>query len=259
MTPELQCDWLRLSLPALYECSPAPQEGIRVRTPLMYPDGDLVDVFVLERGAERVVTDHGDALGWLTRRAASGELSAGQQAIVRDVCRTQGVELHRGRLLRRSAGDASVAEAVERVALAAVRVSDILYTFRSRTRQSVGDEVNEWLQARELGVERQVKRRGHSNREWTVDYRIQSEARTSMVLLLSTGTRGATRRIVDHVLAGWVDLRHLRSTDAGLAFVSLFDDTVDVWREEDFGLVEGFSEIARWSRPEQFEEILNGG
>ena len=167
--------------------------------------------------------------------------------------------MHRGRLLRRCTGDASVADAVERVALSAVRVADICYTFRVRTRRTAGDEVDEWLRTREFGVERQVKRVGESNREWTVDYQVRSEARTSMVLLLSTGTKGAVRRIVEHALAGWVDLDHLRGAEVGLAFVSLFDDTVDVWRAEDFRLVAGVSEVARWSQPEQFEEILHGG
>ena len=256
MTPNLLCDSLRLSLPALYECSPAPMEGVRVRTPLMYPDGDLVDVFVLERGDEWVVTDHGDALGWLIGRSASGNLSPAQNELVEDVCRTQGVELHRGRLLRRCRGDAALADAVERVALSAVRVSDVWFTFRARTRATVGDEVDEWLQRRQFSVERQVKRRGRSSREWTIDYRIASESRLSMVFLLSTGTRGAVRRITEHVLAGWVDLGHLRKTQSNLVFVSLFDDTQDVWREEDFSLLEEFSQIARWSRPDQFAQIL---
>ena len=257
MTPNLLCDSLRLSLPALYECSPAPVEGVRVRTPLMYPDGDLVDVFVLERGEGRIVTDHGDALGWLARRSTSEKLSPAQSAIVQDICRTQGVELYRGRLLRRCESDLEVADAVQRVALSAVRVSDIWFTFRTRTRATVGDEVNEWLQERQFNVERQVKSRGRSSREWTIDYQIASEARTSMVLLLATGTRGAAPRLVDHVVAEWFDLRHLKQTQSNLAFVSLFDDTLDVWREEDFKQVEEVSDnIARWSRPEGFEQIL---
>ncbi len=258
MTPDLLCDTLRLSLPALYECSPAPQEGVRVRTPMMYPDGDLVDVFVLERGSERVVTDHGDALGWLSGRSASGALTATQDAMAQDVCRTQGVELHRGRLLRRCESEAAVADAVQRVALAAVRVADIWFTFRARTQATIGDEVNEWLMSKErqLDVKRQVKNRGGSSREWTIDYEIRSEARTSMVLLLSTGTRGAVRRIIDHAVAGWFDLKHLQQAQSDLAFVSLFNDTEDVWREEDFRLVEEVSEIARWSHPDQFEQIL---
>lgn len=258
MTPDLLCDTLRLSLPALYECSPAPTEGVRVRTPLMYPDGDLVDVFVLERGGERVVTDHGDALGWLSERSASGTLTAAQDAMAQDVCRTQGVELHYGRLLRRCESEAAVADSVQRVALAAVRVADIWFTFRARAQATIGDEVNEWLMAneRQFDVKRRVKSRGQSSREWIVDYEIRSEARTSLVFLLSTSTRGAVPRITKHVFTGCTDLSHLKEDQPDLAFVSLFNDTVDVWREEDFRLVEGVSEIARWSQPDRFEQIL---
>ena len=256
MTPELLCDSLRLTLPALYECSPAPVEGVRVRTPLMYPDGDLVDVFVLERGAERVVTDHGDALGWLTRRSASQSLSRTQNELVQDVCRTQGVELYRGRLLRRCEGEAAVADAVQRVALAAVRVSDIWFTFRARTQSTVGDEVSEWLLERSFEVERSVKNRGRSQREWTVDYRVAMEAHTSLVFLLSTGSKGSARRLSEHVVAGCVDLNHLRANRSDLTFVSLFNDTVDVWRDEDFDLVQEVSTVALWSRRDDFEQIL---
>ncbi len=77
-----------------------------------------------------------------------------------------------------------------------------------------------------------------------------------MVFLLSTGSRNATRRIAEHVLAGCVDLSHLRAEQADLVFISLFDDTENVWRDEDFRLVEGHSEIAFWSRPDQLEQIL---
>ena len=41
-----------------------------------------------------------------------------------------------------------------------------------------------------------------------------------------------------------------------MTFVSLFDDTEDVWHQEDFNLVDEYSEIARWSQPEEFERIL---
>lgn len=40
--------------------------------------------------------------------------------------------------------------------------------------------------------------------------------------------------------------------------VSLFDDTGDVWSDEDFRLVEPLSMVARWSSPEDFESILRG-
>jgi hypothetical protein len=39
-----------------------------------------------------------------------------------------------------------------------------------------------------------------------------------------------------------------------LKFISLFDDTLDVWNEEDFRLVEDISDIAYWSRADEFLE-----
>jgi hypothetical protein len=51
-------------------------------------------------------------------------------------------------------------------------------------------------------------------------------------------------------------LSHLKLVQAKLSFVSLFDDTEDVWQEEDFRLVQKLSTVARWSRPDEFEAIL---
>ncbi len=257
MTPDLLCDSLRITLPAIYECAPAPSEGVRVRTPLTYPDGGAVDVFVLDRGVEHVVTDHGDATGWLRMQSIAEHLSQNQRSLITDICRTQGLEFDRGRLVARCEGVAAVADAVNRVALGAVRVTDIWFTFRSRGAASIADDVDEWLRGRRFSVERQIKAVGRSAREWTVDYRVRSASRTSMIFLLSTGTRGATHRIAEHVLAGCVDLSNLKADRSDLVFVSLFDDTQDVWRDEDFALVEQHSEVALWSRPDEVEQILS--
>jgi len=64
------------------------------------------------------------------------------------------------------------------------------------------------------------------------------------------------RRIAEHVLAGCTDLSHLPHEQSDLVFVSLFDDIGDVWQTADYGLVEQCSEIAHWSRPDEFERIL---
>jgi hypothetical protein len=39
-------------------------------------------------------------------------------------------------------------------------------------------------------------------------------------------------------------------------FISLFDDSFDVWKIEDFWLVEDLSEIAYWSRSDEFFEKI---
>ncbi len=243
-------------LPQLFECSPAPQEGTRVRTPLLYPDGRVVDVFIMNRGDEYLLTDFGEALGWLRMQSTSIRRSRKQNLLILDLCETLGIDLQGGQLTLRSPDNADLAEAVTRVAQAIVKVSDLWYTLRHQAWETTADEVDEWLQEKQIAFERSVQQPGRSGRNWTIDYRTRIRERTTLVTLLSTGTRGTVHRITEHALAGWIDLRYLQDSQPSLIFVSLFDDREDVWQAEDFELAEHCSEIARWSRPDEFEKIL---
>ena len=158
-------------------------------------------------------------------------------------------------MLRSDAADV-LGEAVLRLAQAAVRVSDLWFTLRTRAVETVADEVSDWLLERKIPFDRAVRRNGRSGRNWTIDYQTRADKRTSLIFLLSTGSRSAARSITERVLAGCIDLSHLKAGQSRVELVSLFDDTEDVWREEDFNLVEQQSAIARWSRPDEFERIL---
>jgi hypothetical protein len=255
MKAEELCASLRAAGPLLFECSDAPRQGIRVRTPFLYPDGGVIDVFVLERGAHIEVTDFGEALGWLRMQSVRGQLSPKQKRLVEDVCLTLGVELFRGQLVRRVEGG-EVPAAVRHVAQAALRVADLWFTLRTRAVDSVADEVSDWLTEKEIPFERSVSHVGRSGRTWRVDYQTHLPQRTSLVFLLATGSRAAARRVTEHVVAGLYDLSHLKLVQPQLYFVSLFDDTEDVWQEEDFRLVQDLSMVARWSRPDELEALL---
>ena len=250
------CSLVGRTLPPLFTCSPAPQEGVRVRTPMLYPDGGVVDVFVLERGDGYTVTDFGDSLGWLWLQSISQRRSGRQEMLIQDVCQTLRIELFHDQLVLREVTDNKLGEAVIRVSQAVVRVSDLWFTFRSQTLQTTADEVDEWLGEKGIPFQRDVSKPGRSTRDWTVNFETQTDDRTSLVFLLSTGSRGAVRRITEHVVTGCVDLSHLRAGEPRLAFVSLFDDIVDVWRDEDFLLVEEHSEVARWSNPDELAAML---
>jgi len=227
----------------------------------MYPDGGMVDVFVLRQGHRFRVTDHGEALGWLRMQSLSRRRSPKQNLLVEDTCQTLGVTLRCGQLELRpdSATVPSLEEAVLRVAQAAVRVSDLWFTSRTRAVENLADEVQDWLTAKEdLEFERAVKQSGRSGQTWTIDYRTFAAKHTSLVFLLSTGSRGAARRLAEHVLAGFVDLSHLKARQTDLSFVALFDDSGDVWREKDFKLVEEHSHVELWSQPDKLERRLRG-
>ena len=248
------CNSISNGLPELFRCSPAPDEGVRVRTPLMYPDGGIVDVFVLKRGDFYQITDFGETLGWLRMQSVSKRRSKKQNLMVEDVCHTLGIKLSQGQMMLRSETNENIGERVLRVAQAAVRVSDLWFTLRTRAVETMADEVNEWLSERKIPFERDVRKRGRSGREWNIDYRTRVNEKTSLVFLLSTGSRATAPRITEHVLASCIDLSHFEPPKPQL--VSVFDDTQDIWREEDFKLVEEGSKIACWSRPDKFEQML---
>ena len=98
--------------------------GVRVRTPMLYPDGGVVDVFVLERGSGYAVTDFGDALGWLWLQSISRRRSPRQDALLQEVCQTLRINLDNDQLVARAVTPDALGEAVLRVAQAAVRLSE---------------------------------------------------------------------------------------------------------------------------------------
>ena len=118
------CSILSPALPPQFVCSAAAQEGVRVRTPMLYPDGGVVDVFVLERGNGYTVTDFGDALGWLWLQSISRRRSPRQDALIQEVCQTLRINLDNDQLVARAVTPATLGESVLRVAQAAVRLSE---------------------------------------------------------------------------------------------------------------------------------------
>ena len=104
------CIMIKGGLSPLFECTPAPREGVRVRTPMMYPDGGIVDVFVLDRGGSYTLTDFGDTLGWLRMQTVSPRRTSKQVRLVEDVCQTLGVELYQGQLVLRECAPHELSE-----------------------------------------------------------------------------------------------------------------------------------------------------
>lgn len=257
MNPSNLCDSIGETMSHLFECSPAPKQSIRIRTPLTYPDGGIVDVFLVEHDGQRRVTDFGEALGWLRMQSVSGRRFPKQNQMIEDACQTQGVKVYRGQLVTPLEAGDDIGDAVLRLAQAAARVSDLWFTFRARPLETTSKAVNRWLSEKKIPFERSVQQRGRSGRNWTIDYRTHSSSRTSLILLLSPSSRGAAQRLTEHVLAGWVDLEPMKHSRPVQQFISLFDDTEIKWQRKDFGLLEPYSRIAHWSRRDEFEKMLS--
>lgn len=244
------CATLSRQLGALFECREQGQY-IRIRTPYLYPDGDTIDVFLSPTEDPPRLTDLGETLRWLATQTISDRRTTKQQALIRDVCLTLGIELYKGMLQQRVRAEGDLAGALVNVAQAVIRVSDLWFTFRSRSFESANDEVADFLEDRKVSFDRGVSLVGRSGNIWRIDFQARAPQRTSLVNVLSTGNRAAARKLAEHTLATWYDLSNYKVGPERLKFVSLFDDTFDVWGEEDFKLLEDLSEVAFWSKPEE--------
>lgn len=166
------------------------------------------------------------------------------------------VEFCPGTLKACSTEPSLLADAITSVSQAALRVSDLIFTSRLRTVETAIDEVADFLQELHLPFERNKRLIGRSGKSWKIDFQVNSANQSSLVSVLSSGSRSAAQHIVKGAVVTWYDLSHLRASPEPLSFISVVDDSADVWTEEDFNLVESISEVARWSAPETLEQLL---
>jgi hypothetical protein len=245
------CELIRETIGEIFTCAQV-NEYTRIRTPFLYPDGDVIDVFLKNKGGVLTLTDLGESLRWLKMQSLSPRRSPRRQKLIQDVCLTHGLEFFHGMLVLRVAAGESLASATTRIAQGALRVADVWFTMRTRSVESVNDEVEDLLKEKSIPFERGEELIGRSGKAWRIDFHTRTPRRSSLVSVLSTGSRSASKAIAEHVLATWYDLSNLKVGPEALQFISLFDDTADVWSSSDIHLLAELSEIARWSKPEEF-------
>ena len=174
----------------------------RIRTPYLYPDGDYIDLFCKVVDDVVTVSDLAETTGWLRMQSLAMRRSPKQRRLMEDTCVTHGVELYRGMLQARCRRGDELAAVVTRVAQAALRVSDLWFTFRAQVVQSITDEVADFLEDCELGFERSERLAGRSGRGWMVDFHVRAESGSGAEHRES----GGAHRVSEHVLAAWHDL-----------------------------------------------------
>jgi hypothetical protein len=120
MTPVNFCQLVAETLGERYTCSPV-NRFIRIRTPYLYPDGEVIDLFLKEQS--QVLTDLGETFRWLDMQTLSQGLSNQQDFFLQDIQLTYGIEVYQGMLIVRVQED--LGDAVNRLVQAAISVSNL--------------------------------------------------------------------------------------------------------------------------------------
>jgi len=249
------CELLTEQMSLLYTCSPIGQH-IRIQTPFLYPDGDIIDVFFQGEEDIGTLTDLGETLRWLRMQTVTQRQSRKQQQLIADICLTHNVEFYKGMLMARVRRPEDFVDAITRLGQWILRVSELWFTFRNKMGETIIDEVEDLLREHGTAFERGPKIPGRSATIWRPDFQTRRKEHSTLVRVLSTGSREVARDQVIRTTAMWHDLSYLSIGMEAFKFISLFDDTVDVWSEENIRLVESVSDIAYWSRSDELLEKI---
>ncbi len=249
------CQQITETLGDLFTCKEV-NGFTQIRTPFLYPDGDVIDLFYKVSEGRPIVTDLGETRRWLLSQTTSEFLSKKQEQAVQDILLTHDVQEYRGALVVRVGAEDSLASATMRLAQAAIAVGNLWFLVRTRLVSSFEEEVAELLRERKVRFEANERLSGRSGRNWRIDFHTWHPDHSSLVQVLSTGSRAAANRRVNDVYTSWSDLSQLKVGSQPLRFISLFDDTSDVWGTESIRQLEELSDIAYWSESDRFVEML---
>ncbi len=247
------CELITEQMGLLYNCSQI-EQYVRIQTPFLYPDGDIIDIFFQGEGDIGTLTDLGETLRWLRMQTVTQRQSRKQQQLIEDICLTHNIEFFQGMFMARVKHPEDFVDAITRLCQCMLRVSDLWFTFRNKMGESIVEDVEDLLRENNIAFDRNPKILGRSSKPWRPDFQTRGKEHSSFVRVLSTGSRAVARDMVLHSTAMWYDLSHFKVGKEAIEFISLFDDTVDVWNQEDIQLVESLSDIAYWSRPDEFLE-----
>ena len=235
----------------------------RVQTPYLYPDGEHIDLYCKSKMGAITVTDFAETTGWLSMHSVAESRSDNQVLMIEDACVTHGVEFQRGMIQAHCTSVNELASVFTRVAQAALRVSDLWFTFRTfdtKSKESVADEVADCLDVWQLEYKRKIKHSGRSERAWTIDFEVTTNYARNLVQILSSPSRSGKSRVTEHVAAAWFDLNNCENFNNRhnkFRLISLFHDENYDWKEHDYKLLESLSTISKWSEREKFRSKLD--
>ena len=225
-----------------FTCEPM-DNHLRVITPYLYPNNDLIEVFVQERPSGTVrVTDLGETLRHLHSQGFDTAIRQHRRDMVGTIASTTGVDLILGQLTKTGPID-ELGDILFDVIVAARGVSDLIYTSRAYEPATFADEVGKFLSENGLEYISRIRLTGQTGGVYTIRFML----RPGPVYLEPLSPRPTSRSKkarVDSVFRMWSDCNGALGKDRK---ITMLDDIGVHWRPEDITLLGRVSTVLNWS------------
>jgi len=235
-----------------FKCVPSDRR-LSIITPYLYPDNDLVEVFVEEIGSDRVrVTDLGETLRHLESIGIDVLASSKRRFLLEQITGRVHVDMQRGKLEKEgSVGDLGVL--LMDVVAAAQGVADLVYTSKVYEPATFPEEVSIFLAEHEIEHEKRPLVLGVTGKKYWVTLRVNGRRpKETLIEAMSPSQEAAMTTTINRVFRMWFDIDGTKSK------VSLLNDIDYSWKAEDIALLERVSVVQSWSKKEQFLKYIEG-
>ncbi len=245
---------IRQALPLIYTYEEVAPHRLRLNTPFLDPNGDYLDLYLVETSSGVYLTDLGETLGYLSDHGISFRHSPKRQKALDDILLTHGIELFKGELrIRLDAASRNFAWSITRLGQAAVQVADLAYTMRLGALTTFREEVEEFWIAADIAYEANYHIVGGSGEVHTVDFYLP-QRRPMLAETLSSATSSYASILISKVVRVWHDILRV---DGRYQYLSILDDASDVWRVEWIDQIAQFSTVVVWSERDRIRDILS--
>lgn len=234
-----------------FSCVPM-ENKLRIITPYLYPDNDLIEIFVEELPSGQIrATDLTETLRHLHVRGFDVFESSKRRFMVETIASRTGVELVQGQLAK--IGELSqLGDVIFDVIVAARGISDLIYTSKTYEPATFSEEVEEFLRSNQIPVEPKVKLVGVSGRPYTVDLKVTVGLPRFLHTLSPIAIAGLKPKI-DATVRMWFDINHDITAARKL---TVLNDVDFQWKPYDLSILERLSIVKYWTHKEDLLEML---
>jgi len=201
----------------------------------------------------RKLTDFGNTSSWLLDLQVKPWLSAKRRHLLDQALAGLEVRLAGGALELEVPDLGSLMDGVVRLGQACIRMADLHYTRRSSLAVPLNETLEDFFNDAEFAYEADVEFLGRQGKPVKVDYQVWGNHKASLVMALGTGTSSVAHARANEVFRTWYDLSLPERTEAK---VTIFDDSLDVFREEDLARLKDFSDLVPLSDRQAIRDLL---
>lgn len=244
----------------LFECSPF-REYIRIETPFVYPDGDIIDLFYKDNSPYKIITDLGGASDWLGLQTVSETRTEKQEYQIEYICDSYRVEYRKGEFfidLDKGNETRNLAEAVFDLGQAIIRISGLWFLQINKARSQIINSIEAFMNSNEIVYKKNKPFDGSSGEIWKPNFYTENTKEKILIYVLSTEKKNSTSSIVYRINAAWDDLSYLNNQKENFKFISLFDDRYDIWKASHRKILRRSSIIKKFSNRNDFKNTLIG-